>query len=63
MDKDKAQIIALTTERWVLEVYRTIIETVQCSVGMLLAFFAAALLAYLIARLSELKRAASSAAP
>lgn len=63
MDKDKAQIIALTTERWVLEVYRTIIETLQCIVGMLLAFFAAALLAYLIARLSELKRAASSAAP
>lgn len=60
---DKAQIIALTTERWVLEVYRTIIETLQGIAWMLLAFFAAALLAYLIARLSELKRAASSAAP
>ena len=25
MDKDRVRIIALTTERWVLEVYRTII--------------------------------------
>ena len=29
MDKDGVRIIALTTERWVLEVYRTIIETLQ----------------------------------
>lgn len=63
MDKDKAQIIALTTERWVLEVYRTIIETLQGIAWMLLAFFAGALLAYVVVRLSELKRAASSAAP
>ena len=59
MDKDKAQIIALTAERWVLEVYRTIIETLQGIAWMLLAFFAVALLAYVVVRLSELKRAAS----
>lgn len=59
MEKDKAQIIALTTERWVLEVYRTVIETLQGIAWMLLAFFAVALLAYVIVRLSELKRAAS----
>lgn len=51
MDKDKTRIIALTTERWVLEVYRTIIETLQG--------FAVALLAYVGVRLSELKRATS----
>lgn len=45
MGKEKAQIIALTTERWVLEVYRTIIETLQGIAWMLLAFFAVALLA------------------
>ena len=56
MDKDKARIIALTTERWVLKVYRTIIETLQDIAWMLLAFFAAALLAYVVVRLSELKR-------
>ncbi|WP_448671009.1 hypothetical protein [Pseudoxanthomonas mexicana] len=58
MDKDKTRIIALTTERWVLEVYRTIIETLQGIAWMLLAFFAAALLAYVV-RLSELKWATS----
>lgn len=59
MDKDKTQIIALTSERWVLEVYRTVIQTLQGIAWMLLAFFAVALLAYVIVRLSELKRAAS----
>lgn len=56
---DKAQVIVLTTERWVLEVYRTVIETLQGIAWMLLAFFAVALLAYVVVRLSELKRAAS----
>jgi hypothetical protein len=59
MDKDKAQIIALTSERWVLEVYRTVIQTLQGIAWMLLAFFAVALLAYVVVLLSELKRAAS----
>lgn len=59
MDKDKARIIAPTTERWVLEVYRTIIETLQGIAWMLLAFFAAALLAHVVVRLSELERATS----
>ena len=59
MDKDKAKIIAPTTERWVLEVYRTIIETPQDIAWMLLAFFAAALLAYVVVRVSELERATS----
>lgn len=61
MEKGKTEIIALTTERWVLEVYRTIIETLQGIAWMLLAFFAVALLAYVVVRLSELKRAAPPA--
>lgn len=60
MDKDKAQIITLTTERWVLEVYRTIIEALQGIAWMLLAFFVVVLLAYVVVRLSELKRAAAA---
>jgi hypothetical protein len=63
MDKDKARIIALTTERWVLEVYRTVIETLQGIAWMLLAFFAVALLAYVIVRLSELKRNVAGTSP
>lgn len=55
---EKAEIIVLTPERWVLEVYRTIIETLQGIAWMLLAFFVVALLAYVVVRLSELKRAA-----
>ena len=51
MDKHRTRIVTLTTERWVLEVYRTIIETLQG--------FAVALLAYVVVRLSELKRATS----
>jgi hypothetical protein len=40
--------LALTTDRWVLEVYRTIIGTLQSTAGILLAFFLVALLAYLV---------------
>lgn len=61
MEADKARIIALTPERWLLEVYRTIIETLQGIAWMLLVFFVVALLAYVVIRLSELKRAATHA--
>lgn len=56
-----AKVIALTNERWVLEVYRTIIETLQGIAWMLLVFFVVALVAYVIVRLSELKRSGSAA--
>lgn len=55
---DRARIIALTPERWLLEVYRTIIETLQGVAWLLLVFFVVALLAYVVVRLSELKRSA-----
>lgn len=45
----------LSTERWVLEVYRTIIESLQSIAWMLLVFFVVALIAYVIVRAFELK--------
>ena len=43
--------LPLTPERWVLEVYRTIIETMQAVAWMLLIFFLFALIAYVIVRI------------
>jgi ABC-type transport system involved in multi-copper enzyme maturation permease subunit len=51
-----AEIVKLTGQRWVLEVYRTIIETLQGIAWMLLVFFVFALVAYVIVRAFELKR-------
>jgi len=47
--------LVLNSERWTLEVYRTIIETLQAIAWMLLVFFVVALVAYVIVRASELK--------
>ena len=51
-----AKIVNLTAERWVLEVYRTAISTLQGIAWMLLVFFVFALVAYVIVRAFELKR-------
>ena len=50
-----AQPLALTSERWILEIYRTIIESLQSIAWMLLVFFIFALIAYTIVRISEMK--------
>ncbi|MGD0571441.1 MAG: hypothetical protein ABSB11_00300 [Sedimentisphaerales bacterium] len=50
-----SEIVELTTERWVLEVYRTIIGTLQGIAWMLLVFFVFALVAYVIVRAFEIK--------
>jgi hypothetical protein len=42
--------IVLNADRWTLEVYRTVIETLQSIAWMLLVFFVAALIAYVIVR-------------
>ncbi|MDT3680337.1 MAG: hypothetical protein ROZ64_16055 [Burkholderiaceae bacterium] len=52
---EKAQILQLTSDRWVLEVYRTIIETLQGIAWMLLVFFVFALIAHVIVRVFELR--------
>jgi hypothetical protein len=53
-----AEIVQLTTERWVLEVYRTIIGTLQGVAWMLLVFFVFAMVAYVIVRVFEMKNKA-----
>ena len=56
-----AEIVQLTTERWVLEVYRTIIGTLQGIAWMLLVFFVVALIAYVIVRIFEMRNSAKNA--
>ena len=56
-----AEIVQLTTERWVLEIYRTIIGTLQGVAWMLLVFFVFALVAYVIVRVFEMKNKAKDA--
>ncbi len=46
-------IVPLSTERWVLEIYQTVIGTLQSTAGLLLAFFVAALIAVVIVRFFE----------
>lgn len=48
--------IALNSDRWVLEVYKTIVGTLQSIAWMLLVFFLFALLAYVVVRGFELRR-------
>jgi hypothetical protein len=54
--------LVLTPERWTLEVYRTVIETLQSTAWMLLVAFVFLLIAYVIARGLEL-RASKHAGP
>ena len=56
-----SEIIQLTTERWVFEIYRTIIGTLQGVAWMLLVFFVFALVAYVIVRVFEMKSKAKDA--
>src|SRR5215468_1392053 len=53
---EKARVLELTQERWVLEIYRTIIETLQGIAWLLLVFFVFALIAFVIVRIFELRR-------
>ena len=55
-DKD-AKLLALTQERWILELYRTVIEALQGIAWLLLVFFVFSLIAYVIVRIAEMKRA------
>lgn len=55
-EKGDNTILALTTDRWVLELYRTVIGTLQGIAWMLLVFFIFALIAFVIVRLSEMKQ-------
>ncbi|MBI4470296.1 MAG: hypothetical protein HY650_13340 [Acidobacteria bacterium] len=50
------QILQLNSDRWVLEIYRTIIGTLQGIAWMLLVFFLFSLIAYVVVRISESRR-------
>ena len=52
-----AEVVSLTLERWVLEVYRTVISVLQGLAGVLLIFFIVALIAFVVVRIVELWRA------
>ena len=54
-ENQKSVIIELTQERWFLEIYRTIIETLQGLAWMMLLSFMVSLFAYVIVRWSEIK--------
>lgn len=58
-DKDMEHILSLSTERWVLELYGTIIETLQGIAWLLLVFFVISLIAYVIIRIAESRKAGS----
>jgi hypothetical protein len=47
--------IVLNGDRWLLEMYRTVIETLQSTAWMLLVVFAVALIAVVIVRGQEMK--------
>lgn len=53
----KSPPLLLTPDRWTLEVYRTVIETLQSTAWMLLVAFVFLLIAYVIARGLELRAA------
>ena len=54
------EILVLTSERWTLEVYRTVIETLQGIAWMFLLVFVVALVAYVLTRGFELKHVRAS---
>ena len=54
--KDTHVALALTVDRCILEIYRTVIGTLQGVAWMLLVFFVFALIGFVIVRLGEMKQ-------
>ena len=48
---DATEPLALTRDRWVLEIYRTVIDSLSAIAWMLLVFFIFALIAYVIVKI------------
>jgi len=48
-----AEVVELTSERWILEIYRTVIETLQGLAWVLLVFFIVTLMALVVVRVFE----------
>ena len=55
-DYEGAEIIELTLDRWILELYRAVISTLQGVAWMLLVFFVFALIAYAFVRAFDTRR-------
>ena len=53
---EEGEPVLLNADRWILEVYRTLIGTLQSVAWILLVFFLFALVAYVIMRGFELRR-------
>lgn len=49
------QAAGLSVDRWVMEIYRTAVESLQGIAWLLLVFFVFALMAYVIVRLGEMR--------
>lgn len=49
-DKDTGEMLTLNADRWTLEIYQTIIGTLQSVAWMLLVFFLFALIAFVIVK-------------
>jgi ABC-type multidrug transport system permease subunit len=49
-------VLELTPDRWFLEIYRTVIGTLQSDAWMLLLFYVFALIAYVILKGLDLRR-------
>lgn len=56
-------IVELTPERWLLELYQTIIGTLQSTTVVLLVFFVFALIAVVLVRIFEKRGAKTEASP
>jgi len=54
-----SKVLELTQERWILELYRAVIEALQGIAWLLLVFFVFALIAYVIVRIAEMKSGSS----
>lgn len=50
-----SQVLELTSERWTIEIYRTIIDTLQSIAWMYLWVFIVSLIAYVIVRVAEMR--------
>ena len=58
-----AEIVELTTDRWILEVYRTIIGTLQGLAWVLFAFFVCSLLAFVVVQIFGKKKLKDETTP
>jgi hypothetical protein len=53
---DNREIVQLTAERWTLEIYRTLIGSLQSIATVLLIFFVFTLIAYVVLRIFSSKK-------